>query len=166
MPSLRTIAVGIDGSAGSEAALAWACELARFESATLLLVTVIPLHRSHPGVTGLTLEAGPGERRWYHAALRRAATTARRAGVSNVETVALEGAAVDALVEFVESRAPDLLVLGARGLSRTRRVLLGSVSEGVLHHGRGPVLIVRAPSEAPSASAPRARSFSRRISPK
>jgi nucleotide-binding universal stress UspA family protein len=37
----------------------------------------------------------------------------------------------------------DLVVLGARGLGGMARVLLGSVSEKVLHHARCPVLIVK-----------------------
>jgi nucleotide-binding universal stress UspA family protein len=37
----------------------------------------------------------------------------------------------------------DLVVVGARGLGGVARVLLGSVSEKVLHHARCPVLIVK-----------------------
>lgn len=37
----------------------------------------------------------------------------------------------------------DLVVVGARGLGGMARVLLGSVSEKVLHHARCPVLIVK-----------------------
>jgi nucleotide-binding universal stress UspA family protein len=37
----------------------------------------------------------------------------------------------------------DLVVVGARGLGGMARVLLGSVSQKVLHHARCPVLIVK-----------------------
>ena len=42
----------------------------------------------------------------------------------------------------------DLVVMGARGLGGVARVLLGSVSEKVLHHARCPVLIVKARPKA------------------
>ena len=42
----------------------------------------------------------------------------------------------------------DLVVVGARGLGGVARVLLGSVSEKVLHHARCPVLIVKARQKA------------------
>jgi len=37
----------------------------------------------------------------------------------------------------------DLIVMGSRGLGRFQRLLLGSVSEGVLHHAHCSILVVR-----------------------
>jgi nucleotide-binding universal stress UspA family protein len=37
----------------------------------------------------------------------------------------------------------DLVVVGSRGLSRVRRLLLGGVSDQVVTHSRGSVLVVR-----------------------
>jgi nucleotide-binding universal stress UspA family protein len=37
----------------------------------------------------------------------------------------------------------DLLVVGARGLGRFQRLLPGSVSQRVLQHAAGPVLVVK-----------------------
>jgi nucleotide-binding universal stress UspA family protein len=49
----------------------------------------------------------------------------------------------DAIVRDIERCGTDLVVLGARGAGAATRLLLGSVSEGVLHHAPCPVLIVR-----------------------
>ena len=38
--------------------------------------------------------------------------------------------------------------MGSRGLGPVRRVLIGSVSDGVVHHARCPVLVVRGSEEA------------------
>jgi nucleotide-binding universal stress UspA family protein len=38
---------------------------------------------------------------------------------------------------------PDMLILGSRGLGSVERLMLGSVSDYVLHHCGSPVLVVR-----------------------
>jgi nucleotide-binding universal stress UspA family protein len=57
-----------------------------------------------------------------------------------VQTSLLDGAPVDVLVEV--SHAVDLLVLGTRGRGGFTGMLLGSTSDGVLHHAKGPVMVV------------------------
>jgi nucleotide-binding universal stress UspA family protein len=46
-------------------------------------------------------------------------------------------------VKIARSRDVDLVILGARGLRTLGRLLLGSVSETVLHQASRPVIIVR-----------------------
>lgn len=53
------------------------------------------------------------------------------------------GYRVEAIVEAAEAKHSDLVVVGSRGLSTWRALLLGSVSDGVLHRAHCPVLIVR-----------------------
>jgi nucleotide-binding universal stress UspA family protein len=48
------------------------------------------------------------------------------------------------IVETAEAIHPDLIVLGSHGYSRWERLLLGSVSDSVVHHAPCSVLIVRA----------------------
>jgi nucleotide-binding universal stress UspA family protein len=54
-----------------------------------------------------------------------------------------QGHPVDVIVKVAASEQVDLIVLGHRGLGGFQRLLLGSVSEGVLHHAHCPVLLVR-----------------------
>jgi len=53
------------------------------------------------------------------------------------------GHPVDRIVSVAEEEKADLIVMGSRGLGGFQRFLLGSVSDGVLHHAHCPVLIVR-----------------------
>lgn len=55
---------------------------------------------------------------------------------------------VDAILDLCERLRPDLVVMGSRGMGPVRRVLVGSVSEGVVHHAFCPVLVVRGGDEA------------------
>jgi nucleotide-binding universal stress UspA family protein len=47
------------------------------------------------------------------------------------------------IAKIARSRDVDLVVLGARGLRTLGRLLLGSVSETILHQASRPVIIVR-----------------------
>lgn len=48
-----------------------------------------------------------------------------------------------ALMEIAERTGCDMIIIGARGLGALRSALLGSVSQGVLHASKIPVMIVR-----------------------
>jgi nucleotide-binding universal stress UspA family protein len=50
------------------------------------------------------------------------------------------------IVEAAEEMAADLIVLGSHGYNRWERLLLGSVSNSVVHHAHCSVLIARTPA--------------------
>ena len=63
------------------------------------------------------------------------------------ETVILDKAPAQAILETAESIDADLIVMGTHGRTGWRRALLGSVAEKVVHHTDRPVLCI--PSDAP-----------------
>ena len=64
-----------------------------------------------------------------------------------ISTEVLFGSPESRIVETAEAIHPDLIVLGSHGYSRWERLLLGSVSDSVVHHAPCSVLIVRTPAE-------------------
>jgi len=64
-----------------------------------------------------------------------------------VSSEILFGSPESRIVETAESIHPDMIVLGSHGYSRWERLLLGSVSDSVVHHAPCSVLIVRTPAE-------------------
>jgi len=69
----------------------------------------------------------------------------RRAEAEKVEAEVMlrEGHTVQEIIRVTREDDYGLIVMGARGVSRIREMLLGSVTDGVMHHVDCPVLIVR-----------------------
>jgi nucleotide-binding universal stress UspA family protein len=60
-----------------------------------------------------------------------------------VETALREGNTVQEIVRMAKEGKFDLIVMGVKGVSRIRELLMGSVSEGVIKNAPCPVLIVK-----------------------
>ncbi|MBK9165644.1 MAG: universal stress protein [Acidobacteria bacterium] len=59
----------------------------------------------------------------------------------------LFGSPESRIVETAEEWGADLIVVGSHGYSRWERLLLGSVSQSVVHHAPCSVMVVRPPAE-------------------
>jgi len=75
-------------------------------------------------------------------ALRR--TVAELHTTAPVETAVRHGSPADEIVRYATESGAGLIVMGSRGWGEMHAVLLGSVSERVLHTAPCPVLIARA----------------------
>ena len=67
--------------------------------------------------------------------------------------VVASGPVSTTIVEIADRHDAEVIVMGSRGLTGLRSVLLGSVSSAVAHHADRPTLIIRRPSEKRRASA-------------
>jgi nucleotide-binding universal stress UspA family protein len=63
-----------------------------------------------------------------------------------ISTEIIEGSPREVIVDEAEKWHADLIVMGSRGLGAWNRLLLGSVSSGVVHHAKCSVEIVRLPA--------------------
>jgi nucleotide-binding universal stress UspA family protein len=61
----------------------------------------------------------------------------------NVRTMVTDGPPTETIDEAVRRRNADLIVVGSRGATATRMVLLGTVAEGLVDHAPCDVLIAR-----------------------
>ncbi len=55
----------------------------------------------------------------------------------------LEGPPAEAILNVAKARRADLIIVGSRGNSTFKELLVGSVSHKVLHHAPCPVMLVR-----------------------
>lgn len=74
------------------------------------------------------------------------ATLKSRFNEATVTSGVLFGSPDSRIVETAEQIGVDLIILGSHGYSRWERLLLGSVSDSVVHHAHCSVLIVRTPA--------------------
>jgi nucleotide-binding universal stress UspA family protein len=139
---IQNILLATDGSAAAERAVDYAASLAiRF----LGKVTVLHAYTPVPGYLGepnynRALYENLDEAR---SVVERAAERLRTLGVSEVETDLVEGPPANVILGVAETRQPDLIVIGARGLSTWQGMLMGSVSMAVTQRTERPVLVVK-----------------------
>jgi nucleotide-binding universal stress UspA family protein len=141
--ALRSVVVADDMLDDSQAALDQAVELAKLARAKLTIVTVVSVVSPSFGVP---VPIGDSFTALLESAAKRLEALKQRLlteGVTEVETALLEGNPVDQVVGFAEKSHPDIIVVGSRGLSTAGRFLLGSVSDGILHHVHCSVLVVK-----------------------
>jgi nucleotide-binding universal stress UspA family protein len=141
--------VAVDGSESSRAALRFVSLFDLVREARVSLVHVL----QEPARGGRRRSRAPlrdqetgDERRTPQAEAERMLTDAAMVlgpGRYPVERVVVEGDPARQIVSSAHRGNADLVVLGARGLRTLGRLLLGSVSETVLHHAGCPVVIVR-----------------------
>lgn len=136
------IVVGTDFSATAGAALDWAVELARQQRARLELVHAVTLPPSIPGYVP-TPDTGFQEevRRAAVARLEEAAGAARQSGVE-ITTWLEVGTPSQVILDRAAEVAAQAIVVGTRGLTGMRHLLLGSTAQRVVHGALCPVLSV------------------------
>jgi nucleotide-binding universal stress UspA family protein len=65
---------------------------------------------------------------------------------ARAETAEARGPIWDAIVTFARQREVSAIVVGSRGLTGLKSVLLGSVSEGIIRHAHRTTVVVQDPS--------------------
>ena len=139
-----------DGSPCSEQALREGLELAKNcgATATVLFVIENPLLTLPMLPEGIPYEADLYDdlKKSGEEVLERARRIAQEAGVT-VDTILHEGQPVPTIVEFAKEH--DLVVMGTHGRGGLEKLILGSVTEGVLHRTDKPVLVIRCRRENP-----------------
>ncbi|MDP5226404.1 MULTISPECIES: universal stress protein [Arthrobacter] len=134
------VVVGVDGSDQARVAVLEAAEQAQRMGVELQVLCSVPQYS--------------GSLAWVPAAIDREAIfadiqTQLDAGVLwlkshfpelEIHTRLVDGSPVEVLVE--SSRDSELVVVGTRGRGGFAGMMLGSTSDGVLHHARGPVMVV------------------------
>jgi nucleotide-binding universal stress UspA family protein len=142
VPRTEPVVVGVDGSPGSEAAVAYAVDAAVLRGVPLVAVhawrDVLVDATMAPLVDWDAVEADERE-----VLAERLAGTRTEHPDLVLRKLVVRDRPARALVD--ESRGAQLVVVGSRGRGEVRGLLLGSVSQQLLHHAHCPVVVVRSP---------------------
>jgi len=139
----RRIVVGFDGSADSQLAVAFGFEMA---SATKAPLTVVRCWgHVNPGGVGMYLPVRPAMTEKFDAEQQALRDDMREWCDKHPDVdVQLRTVPVPPVRVLTDASAhAALVVVGSRGRDAFAGLLLGSVSQGVLHHAQSPVAIVR-----------------------
>lgn len=154
---LQNILVPLDGSEHSFRALQIAIQIAEKFNGKITLIHVYSV-KARPIVTPEPTTLTPS---WVPimapAEFSTVIDAARKAGSNiladgktrveaervQVETSLKEGHSVQEILKAAKEGEFDLIIMGARGVSKIREILLGSVSDGVIRNAPCPVLVTK-----------------------
>lgn len=154
-PTLTSIVLAEDGSASAAAGARVIAELPVFASSAILVVSVVDAEfrivLADPGIPQTAVrayrayeESLPILRASHATFARERAQALGRAGLK-ASGEQREGSAAAEIIAAAVERHADLIVIGSRGETGLRRLLLGSVARRILFHAPCSVLIARAP---------------------
>jgi len=138
---LRTILVATDFSATANLALSWAEEIARAHGACIEIVHALNLPLLMPEMAAPTAEFLDEVEQAAERTLREAVGRIKGGGCE-VKARLVPGQPSQVVLDVARQLQPDLIVLGTRGLTGIRHLLLGSTTERVVQHAHSPVLAV------------------------
>jgi universal stress protein A len=142
-----TILVPTDFSSDAEKALETATDLAKQFGAKLVLLHAyhIEVPLAYAGFEGGVVLPPTFQQEVSDAASKRVQELAKTAAASGVEArgIAVSEPPSIAIVAEAEELPADLIVIGTRGLTGLKHVVLGSVAERVVRHAPCPVLTVK-----------------------
>jgi nucleotide-binding universal stress UspA family protein len=151
LSSFNSILVAVDGSPNSARAAELAIDLAKKNEAHFFIISVItaPVFASvgPPGAT----DSGPVAEEFFDRSKKEAegfvggfVSKAEGMGLKvRGEIIENVPSVVEAISDYAEEWKVELIVVGTRGLSGFKKLLLGSVSSALVSHAPCSVLVVR-----------------------
>jgi nucleotide-binding universal stress UspA family protein len=145
------IVVGVDGSEESMKAAEYAISIAKLYNAELNAITVLTSDigyiYSSPGVESppltvkeIILLAGDEAKKWFDEIKEKA----NKKGIQlKTEYIVAKKSLLNTILEYVEEHNINLVVVGTRGRSGIKKMLLGSIASGLVTYSPCPVLVIK-----------------------
>ena len=160
------ILVAIDGSKESMDAAEYAVAIAKKHNAALVALHVLPIWfteelRDYPESNGVSGDASitsikgikesyrlEAEENWFNKIRQMSKEKEKENGIVTTinfssDVIFPNKSVVAEIVDYAENNNIDLIVIGTRGRSGLRRLLLGSVASGVVTYAHCPVLVIK-----------------------
>jgi nucleotide-binding universal stress UspA family protein len=150
--NIKKILVAVDGSKPSLNAGNEAIDVAKKHQAELIALYVVPSDIRYdqiddvetPGiprpVKGIVMTAMQGGQKYVDEVKLKATESNVSVGT---DVVISTNSVVKTIVEYAEEKNIDLIVIGSKGMSGLKRMLLGSIASGVVTYAECPVLVIK-----------------------
>jgi len=139
----KNILVPHDGSSHSKHAFKVALDMAKKYNSKLSMVTILDISPGYWGHSSIWDKAMGGAKTLVTKEFESFKSAAKKAKVSFRSEIIESKSVTKTLVSYSKSKKIDLIVMGAQGITGWDKFVLGSVTDGVAHRVRCPVLIVR-----------------------
>ncbi|WP_458719893.1 universal stress protein [Candidatus Nitrosocosmicus sp. R] len=147
------ILVGIDGSEYSRNAVNYALDLAVKDGSELFLLAIVPSKVHHGDASGVFGMVSPSyfdeykkeAEKWFEEIINHInkETTIDTSTKVKSEVITTPFSTPASILNYAEERDVDLIVIGTRGNSGLKKMLLGSVASDVVTYSYCPVLVVK-----------------------
>ena len=136
---MKKILVPLDGSANSRRGLKKAIDLAKNDKSEILGLHITVVSPSHT-ITKPNVQRFPKN---VTAILKNAELQCTKQGISFKAKILVGSDPAYDIVKFSQKTRPNMIVMGARGMSTLKKIFIGSVSDYVLQKSKVPVLVVK-----------------------
>ncbi|MBP1763225.1 MAG: nhaX 1 [Firmicutes bacterium] len=140
--SVKKILVAYDGSADSEKALDWACDMARQVDATVHAIFVLELYDYFALEDTFYRPLEGAYREVADQKFAQIQEKYKNSGIS-VTTHVQKGVPDVEVIRCAHDISADLIICGTRGLGGIARVLLGSIAHKLVTYSDIPVLVIK-----------------------
>jgi nucleotide-binding universal stress UspA family protein len=146
------IMVGIDGSEESMNAAEYAVAIAKKHDAELIAINVLTSNieyaYSSPGIESpppssvkeIILLAEYEAKKWFDKIKEKADESGIR---FKTEFIAARRSVVSTILDYAEEQNINLILVGTRGRSGIKKMLLGSIASGLVTYAACPVLVIK-----------------------
>ena len=151
---LSKILVAIDGSHSSFDAADYAIMLAKQHNSQLILFHVLHPVEYYSSLqffevqqpqdsTVLIEQAKQESNKWFDDIKKKIEDDKEEKPIKIETTIIVSTTTVESILDYAEDKDVDLIVVGTRGRSRIKKLLLGSTASGIVTYSHCPVTVVK-----------------------
>jgi nucleotide-binding universal stress UspA family protein len=145
------ILVPVDGSEYSLRAAQYAIDISIKYRSDLILLSVVPSKIRYGDSSGIFGAVPPTyfkkykneAKKWFKQVIDKMKKEGLEIKKIKTDVVTTPVSIVSTILEYAENENTDLIIIGTRGVTGFKRILLGSVASGIVTYAHCPVLVIR-----------------------
>lgn len=145
------ILVPIDGSKYSFKAAEYAIDISTKYKSDLIFLSVVPSKIRYGDSSGIFGAIRPTyfkkykneANKWFNQIMNKIEKDQLQIKKIKTDVITTPISVVSAILEYAEKKDTDLIIVGTRGITGFKRLLLGSVASGIVTYAHCPVLVIR-----------------------